>query len=82
VVFMKGSVFCDMLCSLLKSQLMFQKNISPPSLLTTNFLLVSCLAYSLTLKMAMTCSTKMLVDFSGLHGIMLQKLELFMLKLD
>jgi hypothetical protein len=40
------------------------------------------LAYSSTLKMEVTCSAKMSVDFSRLHGIMPQKLELFMLKLD
>jgi hypothetical protein len=47
-VVMKSSIFRDiMLCS---------------ALLATCFMLVSCLAYSLTLKMA-TYSSKMMVDF-------------------
>jgi hypothetical protein len=42
-----------------------------------SFMLVSCLAYSLTLEMGATCSSKTSVDFSRLHGIISQKTELF-----
>jgi hypothetical protein len=41
------------------------------------FMLVSCLAYSWTLMMEMTCSSKTSDDFNGLHHVISQKAELF-----
>jgi hypothetical protein len=41
------------------------------------FMLVSCLAYSSTLKMEATCFSETSVDFQGLHGVIFQKIELF-----
>jgi hypothetical protein len=38
-------------------------------LLQYSFTLVSCMAYSSTLKMEATCSSKMSVDSNGLHGV-------------
>jgi hypothetical protein len=40
-------------------------------------MLVSCLAYSSTLKMEATCSSEMLADFNGLYGVMSQKTDLY-----
>jgi hypothetical protein len=61
-VVMKSSIFWDiMLCSPLKVRLC----------LPLAFTLVSCLAYSLTLKM------KCLLTFDGLHGIISHEIEFF-----
>jgi hypothetical protein len=58
-----------------ESQETFWRNIMPPSsglktksskklaLLAACFVLISCLAYSLTVKIEVTCYSKMLVDF-------------------
>jgi hypothetical protein len=43
-------------------------------LLDACFMLVSCVAYSSTLKMATICSSEQ--AFTGLHGIIFQKTEL------
>jgi hypothetical protein len=37
----------------------------------------SCLAYSSTMKMEPICSSESSVDFNGLHGVISQKIELF-----
>jgi hypothetical protein len=50
----------------IESQLTFQRNVSPPSLGLKNkpaFMLVSCSAYSSTLKMEAICSSEMSVAF-------------------
>jgi hypothetical protein len=39
--------------------------------------LVSCLAYSLTLNIEVTCSSEMVVNFNGLHSIISQQIEVF-----
>jgi hypothetical protein len=39
--------------------------------------LVSCLAYSLSLKMEETHSSEMLLTFNGVHGVISQKIEPF-----
>jgi hypothetical protein len=41
------------------------------------FMLVSCLAYSSTLKLDVTCSSEFQLTFNRLHGVISQKLELF-----
>jgi hypothetical protein len=46
-------------------------------LLTTCFLLVSCLAYSPTLKMEVACSCEISVNFNGRYGAIFQKIRLF-----
>jgi hypothetical protein len=48
---------------------------------TTYFMLVSCLAYSSTLKMEATYSSEISVAFSRVHGVISQKIELFMEKI-
>jgi hypothetical protein len=40
---------------------------------STFFLLVSCWAHSLTLKMKATCSSEMSMRISGLHGVIFQE---------
>jgi hypothetical protein len=45
--------------------------------LATCIMLPSCLAYSSTLKVKATCSSETLA-VDGLHGIISQKIELFM----
>jgi hypothetical protein len=57
-----------------ESQPTFRRN---TSLLATCFTLVSCLDYSATLNMEATCSSETSVDFHGLHGVISQKMELF-----
>jgi hypothetical protein len=47
-------------------------------LLATCFILVSCLAYSSTLKTEATCSSEKPVDFNGLYGVMSQKTDLIL----
>jgi hypothetical protein len=47
------------------------------TLFATCFMLVSCLAYSSTLKMEATGLLKRVVTFNGLHGHISQKIELF-----
>jgi hypothetical protein len=47
------------------------------TLLAACFILVSFFAYSLTLKMEATCSSKMLFAFHWLHSIVSQKTEFF-----
>jgi hypothetical protein len=47
------------------------------ALLATRFMLVSCLAYFLTLKMRLYVPPKRWLTFSGLHGIIFQKTDLF-----
>jgi hypothetical protein len=39
--------------------------------------LVSCLAYSSTLKMKTSCSQKCRLTFNGLHGVIFQRVEVF-----
>jgi hypothetical protein len=39
--------------------------------------LVSCLAYSPTLKIEASCSRKRRLTFNGIHGVMFQKVEIF-----
>jgi hypothetical protein len=62
---------------------MFWRNVSPPSSGLKNkpskpaFSLVSCSAYSLTVKMEVTCPLKTSVDFNRLHIIISQKTELY-----
>jgi hypothetical protein len=46
------------------------------TLLATSFMIISCLAYSSTLKLE-TCSSEMSIDFQGLHGVISQKMELW-----
>jgi hypothetical protein len=43
------------------------------------FMLVSCLAYSPTLKMEATCSSETSLNFNKLYGIISQKTELFII---
>jgi hypothetical protein len=57
-------------------------NISPPASgsmckLAACFMPVSGLAYSLALRMKAISSSKMLLSFTALHGIISQKTELF-----
>jgi hypothetical protein len=47
------------------------------NLFSTCFTLVSCLAYSITMKTEATYSSRMSVDFNGLYGIISKKNELF-----
>jgi hypothetical protein len=42
-------------------------------------LLVSCLVYYLNLKREATRSSEMSVDFNGPHGVISQKIELFII---
>jgi hypothetical protein len=42
-----------------------------------SFMLVSCLAYSLTLNVEATCPPKRWLIFGGPHGVISQKTELF-----
>jgi hypothetical protein len=75
--FIKSSIFLDITqCTLLKVNdgseeevpSIFRVRIREErTLLTTCFMLVSCLAYSSTLKMEATCSSDM-SPFNGLHG--------------
>jgi hypothetical protein len=46
-------------------------------LLAAFFMLVSCLAYSSTLKKKEACSSGTLADFFGLHGVIAQRTKLF-----
>jgi hypothetical protein len=46
------------------------------SLLLNRFMIFSYLAHSSTLKMEMICSSVTLVDFSGILGVVSQKIEL------
>jgi hypothetical protein len=65
------------------------RNMSPPSsrsknkprrtLFVTSFMLISCLAYSSTLKMEGTCSSEMSDD--ELYGVKSQKMNLFIITL-
>jgi hypothetical protein len=57
-----------------ESQHMFQRNVS---LLAACFMLVSCLNYSLTLKVKAICSSETLMTFTGLHGIISQQIKRF-----
>jgi hypothetical protein len=47
------------------------------ALLAVCFLLVSCLAFSSTLKMEETCSSEMSVEITGIQGVIFQKRDLF-----
>jgi hypothetical protein len=47
------------------------------ALLAIRFMLVSCLAYSYTLKMGATSSFKISMIFNGLHGVIFKETELF-----
>jgi hypothetical protein len=47
------------------------------ALLANCFMLVSCLAYSLTLKMEATCFSEMLDAFEETNGFIYQKRKLF-----
>jgi hypothetical protein len=57
LVVMNNAIFGYNAMQAVESQLMFQRN--------NCFMLVSCLAYSLTLKMEVICSSKTLVNFQG-----------------
>jgi hypothetical protein len=71
---LKSPYFWDiMMCSPLKVKQVLEEQAD--SKLAACFILVSCLAYSLTLKMEVTCSSETLVDF-GLHGIISWKIGL------
>jgi hypothetical protein len=53
--------------------------ITPCVKLLLAFTLVSCWAYSSTLKMEAICSSKCWLPFNGLHGVIPQKVELFII---
>jgi hypothetical protein len=63
---LKSSVFWDIMpCSLLKVNYILEENVTfifRICLLAACFMLIACLAYSSTLKMEATCSSKTLVD--------------------
>jgi hypothetical protein len=66
-----------MTCSAVKSQLTFRRNIQPPSsdlksktvIIPDCFILISCLAYSSTLKVEAIYFSEESADFTGLYGI-------------
>jgi hypothetical protein len=47
------------------------------ALLATCFMKVSCVVYSLTMKIEETCFSEMSVAFIGLHSVISQKIEFF-----
>jgi hypothetical protein len=62
------------------SQPVFWRKMSQTALLATSIMLVSCSVYSFALKMEATCSSETLkhrFTFSVLHGIISQKIKLF-----
>jgi hypothetical protein len=74
----KSSVFWDITpCCMLKSQPTFQRNISAPASGSKNKARRGLLLCSPTLKIEAICSFETLVTFSGLHGFIFEKLELF-----
>jgi hypothetical protein len=52
------------------------------ALLAASFALVSWLAYSSTMKTGATCSSESRLTFNGLHGVISQKIGLFIQPMD
>jgi hypothetical protein len=65
-------------CSPLKVNRHFGGTSRLQRLLATCFTLASCLTYFSTLKMEATCSSETSVDFQDVHGVISQKIELFL----